>query len=1298
MSSSSAHVGNTPQNGQFDLDSDRRRWFGELDALKGRFEAEREHIKAKYRQSQQDACNDLDDEARVADMDGVPYRARELIQKYQNELRTHRYAKCQHEYEAAEKELAKREKDMLRDHHMKFPLPSSSAQYPSPAMNSAHLGRNPCNASGHLPNGRVASTPEILGRGSPSRPMPNTLPPPRQPLPQGAGMPAPPAQPNQTASSSRLTSTGSVDVSSAPMPSHNHANHANHQSHATQNHQAQSHQAQSHQAQSHQAQSHQAQNHQNQNWTAHNQPGAHQASSNMSSFYNQNRPTSNSAGQLSRMLPSHGNPRVLGSNQFGQMRSGAGQTGIPDFHRGNRMPLPPLNQTTLNGRDDRQPANFARNASQYPGPRLEDAARRATEIDLERQRLTKRKSDATESLSRDGDAKRPRSGSPRSIAPKTITFKEVYQDGKAEFKHNIIKFDEVFYILKCDEHGVHFKQNALAAAAKHLHGASHGHQKKEHRLAVETIGFHVVDCTDELAAMNNRVVQAAFENGYKPLNQLHGPKSGGKRHSGGTLLTELPTEREPSASEVSPREQSHANEQQEAKQQEPVKYITNPKAGEIYDAKWPKSSKIYTIMVLGWTSLKQCGWDCNLSDTPLYEKKVRPSCYIYNDEGIAGWAPGFGDGEPKVSERDIPVIWYEPKGKTRLGWLGVKWLLKPMLLDDPDRPADPEHPANVARAKYADIRGFNSFEDMLAGVKRQSPAATSAGSAEVAAVPAKLPSSASASDSDSSPDVDMYDFGDNPPVGDDSEDEDYVEMGGNGKHSDDDMADDDDGARPTTPQPLRRSTQEVRPTSRLGESGWGSGRIGAAAGTRASAKKDKTTIDREDVAMPDAPRVTPSKSRAGHQEATPKNDKEDGGSVPNVALGTPATPNKSSDDDTNAPADTMQAPPARAASNSSTSIVSAGSPEPRSEHSILSEMARAATDHARISREQALDELKRDSAAETMDGSRSGNAEATAQERETPRVSPKVQVTDLLNSTSSGETTRASKPDNARRQPLPSRPSSSDSNEAAPLRRPLPSKPTSLHVTANDRRTDVGQQPSPALSVRSNKEAEVRSGSVDSMARRSDPRMSINNALDDGARETGRQGAEGAMAEKDQEPTTSNGISSGNSTPRLLSQANLANDDRWKAVRASQSPHTTSASIDRSAATSPALSIKNTTEELIDVLSFREGDKRWVQTAPDKFLRFHMVNDERGIAQTSKEDGIEATIDPSRVKAAQMVGSTPTTATVRLMLKSNNGTASEQEFVFGNNKVTGSHRGARMQAQKFYRFVASKNPDIEHAV
>ncbi|OHE99655.1 hypothetical protein CORC01_05013 [Colletotrichum orchidophilum] len=1295
-----------PHNGQSELEQDRKRWFAEFGALKARFEAEKENINAKFTQQQRDACHDLDDEARFVDTLNLPQKARELLQKYQHELRSHRYAACQQRCDAEEKERGKRETIALRDHHIVFPV-GGGGGYTSRntvhAPNSGMLGRTPTNSSAQMGGGRVGPA----ARGSPSV-MATSAPPQqaRQPLPQGPMMPNQPVQ-------QRPTNGIPGHGSSAPMPSQ-----LDQQIRQSQ-------------------QINQGHPNQGQNWIHHNQ-GPQQGSPRTSTLYHPTRPVNTPAANgPPRVLPSQPHVPTLGSNHYGPPRAGPGQPAIgpqPNLaDRSNRVPLPPTKSGPMSSRGDKLYPGDVSDISPGSILRPEDMLRLSADFHSKRHKMAKRKSDASEMSSGDADPKRARTDTPHSIAPRTITFAEVYQNGKAEYKHNIVKYEDVFYILRCDEHGVHFKQNALAAAAKHLHGASHGHQKKEHKLAVETIGFHVVDCTEELAALNNECVRLAFESGYKPLNQLHGPKSGGKRQSAVNAMAPV---RDPSVSDSSfqaPPNSAGSYQTkldartQEDKHQDVADYIMNPIPGDIYHAKWPRSNKLYIVMILGWTSLKMCGWDGWLSDTQLCNKKIRPTCYTYNEDGIGGWAPGYRDGELRMLDRDVPVLWFEKQGNTRLGWLGVKFILKPLLLDDPDRPTDPLDPSNQARKKYAETRGYDSFEAMLAHVQGgQTPTGgeaestaeatattTTTATATVAAAAAettaaKLPSFASASDSDPVPDVDMYDFGDNPPPADDSEDEDYVEpKSQKSQDSDDDMADIDD--YPTTPQqPLRRSTQEVRPTSRLSESSWMTGRSGAAAGTRLSAKKDKAAAaDKEDVTMDDAAQVTPSKDRVvakGNAIPVTANNNE---GLPNTALETPATLQQgSSENAKNALPSAAGANPRTEDSASMNTASPHSTAESAAERPVLTEIAKSNAPQRLNAQESVQTAASQDgenhsqidhaSMASLAQSAMKAASKSPSLDKRVARVSPKLQIANLVNGTASSE--------KAARRPLPSEPSPDMQHtgavlsQPAPLRNPLPQKPSQgIHL---DQMARASQHPSPALSTKSIKEIASpalnspiqqppRSTSAESTARRPDPRMSIANMSSSSPHEDQERGAI-----KQTVLSTGNGTASGSSTPKVLTHASLVNSEQWRAVRTSESPRTTPAAlqspvIDRSAAASPALGGKRDTENFFDVSEFHEGSRHWAQ--PGKFLRFAAEDESSSMMRSKEEDGMEAVVDAGQVQAAKMTGTT-----VQLELKTDNSEKLEQRLVFETNSLTGSQRGARLQATKFYRWISTKNPDIQH--
>lgn len=253
---------------------------------------------------------------------------------------------------------------------------------------------------------------------------------------------------------------------------------------------------------------------------------------------------------------------------------------------------------------------------------------------------------------------------------------------------------------RCDKHGVHFKQNALIAAAKHLNSALHGFLKKDFCQAIEFLGIRVVNCTDALAKLNNDCVRHAFAMGYKPMNLLRSRYDPRSCHETPTPPPEqglsLPT-----VSQQTP-EQEYVSED-----------VLNPKPGELYWANCLKTNKASVVMALGWKDLSMCGRDEMFCDLNLHKDMPRPRCYKFDNEGIIGWAAGYGDGESLVSSREVAVMRCERNGEDSFMWTSVR-LLKPFHLDGPDRHWEADAGELRTLQVYARIRGFDSFESMLA--------------------------------------------------------------------------------------------------------------------------------------------------------------------------------------------------------------------------------------------------------------------------------------------------------------------------------------------------------------------------------------------------------------------------------------------------------------------------------------------------------------------------------------------------------------------------------------------------------
>ncbi|KAM7190224.1 hypothetical protein V8F33_009584, partial [Rhypophila sp. PSN 637] len=252
---------------------------------------------------------------------------------------------------------------------------------------------------------------------------------------------------------------------------------------------------------------------------------------------------------------------------------------------------------------------------------------------------------------------------------KTISFDEVYQNGKAQFKHIIVEYptnSRKYYILKCEEHGVHFNLNPLAGAAKHLHSAQHGNLSKERAQAVELLGYNIFDCDENKMQQNNQTVSDAFEKGYKPLNlnQLTKAERASLNLPGDTSPTATPPKATPAAN-VSQRGSTRENSQKLSMG------VTHPAAGELYLAYWPKEKRNYAVLMLPFGELKTVGLEGTLEDTGLLDPSRAPKCYVCDrTTNVWSWASGYRDGEPNMTKREFPVLYID--GHDSVGWVSAK--------------------------------------------------------------------------------------------------------------------------------------------------------------------------------------------------------------------------------------------------------------------------------------------------------------------------------------------------------------------------------------------------------------------------------------------------------------------------------------------------------------------------------------------------------------------------------------------------------------------------------------------------
>lgn len=282
-----------------------------------------------------------------------------------------------------------------------------------------------------------------------------------------------------------------------------------------------------------------------------------------------------------------------------------------------------------------------------------------------------------------------------------IEFKDVYQDGKAEFRHFIIEYppnSSKFYIFYCEEHGVHFTTNALVGAAKHLNGEQHNNQRRSHENAIKTLGYEVLNCTTALAEMNNAALTESIQNGtYTVFNRnklrraekeayaasganvMPTPQGSLRARNNATETGSVPSPT-PGASEPPPK----------TRKRKSFDGVSEPLVGEVYFGCWSKNRWFVVLLLprgeaFGDPTFEDLNLPGGLINTGLLGGKI-PRCYKYSPGAteLLGWSEGFGDGGRSVLERQFPIIFFDNKefpNKCSVGWMSTKQL-RPFDLDD----------------------------------------------------------------------------------------------------------------------------------------------------------------------------------------------------------------------------------------------------------------------------------------------------------------------------------------------------------------------------------------------------------------------------------------------------------------------------------------------------------------------------------------------------------------------------------------------------------------------------------------
>ncbi|KAI8652269.1 hypothetical protein NCS57_01290000 [Fusarium keratoplasticum] len=102
--------------------------------------------------------------------------------------------------------------------------------------------------------------------------------------------------------------------------------------------------------------------------------------------------------------------------------------------------------------------------------------------------------------------------------------------------------------------------------------------------------------------------------------------------------------------------------------------ITDPEPGQVYLAFWESSKQWVPVLLLPMTDLERVGVSGSLDSLGLAE--ILPICY--DQDSLTGehtWRDGYKDGQPFVTEREFPAMYFEGRtfpDKSPVGWVAAK--------------------------------------------------------------------------------------------------------------------------------------------------------------------------------------------------------------------------------------------------------------------------------------------------------------------------------------------------------------------------------------------------------------------------------------------------------------------------------------------------------------------------------------------------------------------------------------------------------------------------------------------------
>jgi len=220
-----------------------------------------------------------------------------------------------------------------------------------------------------------------------------------------------------------------------------------------------------------------------------------------------------------------------------------------------------------------------------------------------------------------------------------------------QFPSGAIKFDPEWsvapgwYILRCDQHGLHFGANgtsAIKAASKHLHGAGHG-QSREFWRAIKELGVLVENCDAQKAKRNNVAIYRVIWGKWRKMSEETTNAKGANCND----VANHPEEGTPQVLFDEDDGRFWA-----------VMVFPSQRSGSNFE------SSVFGKLPMGF-----------YDDAPLCYKRQPDGNLVWENNRLQ-WADGYQDGGHLASNRLFPVVYFSraDPSEARVGWASASKL------------------------------------------------------------------------------------------------------------------------------------------------------------------------------------------------------------------------------------------------------------------------------------------------------------------------------------------------------------------------------------------------------------------------------------------------------------------------------------------------------------------------------------------------------------------------------------------------------------------------------------------------